>query len=702
MRPTPRIPCSACGARHALRTTDARSLLLPLSQTAMSLADCKVPAWDRPGSGRTARSRRVRSASTVALVASLTAALGACASPSGAPVSGSESGVTPSARDLALREQTADQQVQHVLNRLAFGPRPGDVAAVRAMGVDAWIARQLEPQRIDDARTTQFLKGFSTLGKTGEALLAEYPPPGVQLAQLARQNGGKISPEDSAKLQARGRQSYAFLGEIASSRVARAVISERQLDEVMVDFWENHFNVFAGKDRTRYFIPEYDAQTIRPHAMGSFRELLGAVAKSPAMLYYLDNWQSVADSGRPTLRTVRPVQRRAAARRAAVVAQQRPQLAQALQRKRGLNENYARELMELHTLGVDGGYTQQDVIEVARALTGWTLSRGAGGGTFLFRPESHDAGAKIILGQQFAAGRGQDEGEAVLDLLARHPNTARFVATKLARRFVSDTPPAALVTRAAATFSRTDGNIREVVRTIVTSPEFFASAAYRAKVKSPFELVASALRAMNAPADSTPRTTQLVSRLGQPIFGHQAPNGYPETGDAWMNTGAILNRINFGLAVASGRVPGVRLANWPAAQTLASLPREQQVDGVIRELLGGSASNDTRQVLLTGTNPFLQARGNGVDSLALDRDDSDSNGMSMDVGAASNTNRANARRTARADRQPMDRQQQAAGRDAVRPGRAGSLTQAIGTLPPPQGLAQIVGLALGAPEFQRR
>jgi uncharacterized protein (DUF1800 family) len=365
--------------------------------------------------------------------------------------------------------------------------------------------------------------------------------------------------------------------------------------------------------------------------MGRFRDLLGAVAKSPAMLMYLDQWQSVADSGRPTLRPV-PI---AAARR------------------RGLNENYARELMELHTLGVDGGYTQQDVIEVARALTGWTLANGANGGPFVFRPAVHDAGAKVILGTKFPAGGGLDEGEAVLDLLARHPATARFIATKLARRFVSDTPPPALVARAAATFRRTDGDIRAVVRTIVTSPEFFAAAAFRAKVKTPFELVVSAMRALHAMPDTTPRIAQLVGRLGQPLFGHQAPNGYPETGDAWMNTGAILNRINFGVAVAEGRVPGVRLATWPAARALVALPRDGQVDGVIRELLGGAASSDTRQVLLTGTNPFLQARGRAA---------ADSLGTMTDMAPAVPT---------------------AAPR-------------------PQQQLAQIVGLALGAPEFQRR
>jgi uncharacterized protein (DUF1800 family) len=604
----------------------------------------------------------------------------------------------------APREQTADQQVHHVLNRLAFGARPGDVDAVRAVGVDAWIDRQLYPERIPDAAVEQLLGRFPTLGRTGEQLLADFPPAAVVRAQMQRRDA-TMAMEDTVRRRQQGRPSYAFLGELASSRVARAVVSERQLQEVMVDFWENHFNVFAGKDRTRYFLPAYDAQTIRPHALGTFRDLLGAVAKSPAMLYYLDNWQSVADSGRPTLRAAqRPMNARQAARRAAAVQQrlaQNPQLQQAAQRRRGLNENYARELMELHTLGVDGGYTQQDVIEVARALTGWTIARGAQGGGFAFRGEVHDASAKTILGQSFAANRGIEEGEAVLDLLASHPSTARFIATKLARRFVSDTPPAALVERATATFRRTNGDIREVVRTIVTSPEFFASASYRAKVKSPFELVASTMRAMDAPPDATPRTSQLVSRLGQPIFGHQAPNGYPETGDAWMNTGAILNRINFGLAAASGRVPGIRLSAWPLTAQIATSSRDDQVDTVIEELFGGAVSSDTRQVLLTGTNPFLQQHGGANDSLLTADDDAPMmNGMaSGDMKANARRQGASARRAARA---PAAQQQQAAGREAVRPERGGTLTQSIGSLPSLTGLTQIVGLALGAPEFQRR
>jgi len=341
--------------------------------------------------------------------------------------------------------------------------------------------------------------------------------------------------------------------------LARAVASERQLQEVMTDFWENHFTVYAGKGITRLFIPAYDRDVIRPRAMGKFRDLLGAVAKSPAMLFYLDQFQSAADSMHPTLA--------ANGRSLAARAGRRPVRPALAQRARGLNENYARELMELHTLGVDGGYTQADVIDVARALTGWTMQPRQRA-EFVFRPEIHDAGEKIVLGHKLAAGRGMEDGEEVLDILARDPHTARFVARKLAIRFVSDDPPAALVERAAETYRKTDGDIREVVRTIVTSPEFFSRTAYRSKVKSPFELVASALRAVGATPDTSMRSAQVVGFLGQPIFGHQAPNGWPETGDAWMNTGAILNRINFGLSLAAGRLPAAGVSRWPDAERL--------------------------------------------------------------------------------------------------------------------------------------
>ena len=285
-----------------------------------------------------------------------------------------------------------------------------------------------------------------------------------------------------------------------SAKLARAVVSERQLDEVMVDFWENHFSVYSGKGQTRLFLASYDRDVIRPHALGRFRDLLEAVAKSPAMLFFLDNWESAADSLHPTLAAARqPARGRFAGIRRPAIGRfpPRPAGAAAPKRARGLNENYARELMELHTLGVDGGYSQKDVIEVARALTGWTMN--PRDGEFVFRPEMHDAGQKVVLGRTLAAGRGIEDGEDVLDIVARHPSTARFITRKLVRHFVSDSAPPALVDQCASVFTKTDGNIRETLRCIVTSPAFFSRSASRPTVKSTFEVVASAMRVMNAP-----------------------------------------------------------------------------------------------------------------------------------------------------------------------------------------------------------
>jgi uncharacterized protein (DUF1800 family) len=608
------------------------------------------------------------------------------------------------------REQTADQQVQQVLNRLAFGARPGDVARVRAMGVDRWIALQLAPDRLDDQATDTVLASYELLGRPTRDFVTMYEEGQAALRKAQKQ--AATQGDSSAKrdlraellrgdpaLRDRLRQNQRILGDVQSAKLARAVASERQLQEVMTDFWENHFTVFAGKGLTRLFIPAYDRDVIRPRAMGRFRDLLGAVAKSPAMLFFLDQWQSAGDSLHPLLAAGQPaynrtrglsaddVERMAPARRLTaeqrrrlegLTPEQRAKLVQQrrrpAQRGRGLNENYARELLELHTLGVDGGYTQDDIINVARALTGWTMTPRQNA-EFVFRPQIHDAGAKTVLGHTLAAGRGIEDGEEVLDILARDPHTARFIARKLAIRFVSDAPPAALVDRATDTFVRTDGDIREVVRTIVTSPEFFSRAAYRSKVKTPFELVASALRAMGAPADTSMRAAQAVALLGQPIFGHQAPNGWPETGEAWMNTGAILNRINFGLALAAGRLPGAGLAQWPDAARLRGTTRETQVDAVVNAFLGGQASPDTRDILLRGENP-----------------------MAARLGAASGDSTARAEPMMQPDAMMPPNAASAPNGGPRRAAARGGLGQPVQLT----GLAQIVGLAIGAPEFQRR
>ena len=566
------------------------------------------------------------------------------------------------------REQTADQQVQQVLNRMAFGPRPGDVAKVRAMGVDQWIALQLAPDRIDDGAADRIVASYEMLGRPTSELVAMYDNGQQAIRQQQKrqaQQGDTSGKKDlraeilqaNPQLREQLRQNQRILGDLQSARLSRAVISDRQLAEVMTDFWENHFSVYAGKGLDRIFLPAYDREVIRPNSLGKFRDLLGAVARSPAMLFYLDQWQSAADSVHPTLAAARA---------------QRAQ--QAARGKRGLNENYARELMELHTLGVDGGYTQQDIIEVARALTGWTMNPRLSA-EFVFRPEIHDAGQKVVLGHVLPAGRGVEDGEAVLDIVARQPATAHFIARKLATRFVSDTPSPDLVERAAQTFVRTDGDIREVVRTIVTSPEFFSRTSYRTKVKSPFELVASALRAVGAQPDTSMRSAQIVGFLGAPMFGHQAPTGWPETGESWMNSGAILNRINFGLGLAGGRFPGATLAQWSETEHLKGATRDQQVDAVILAFLGGQASPDTRQILLSGENP-----------------------LAAKLAASATPDSAAAAMTSMTPPEAMRGRIAPAKNGGARP----ALARAMGQPVQLNGLAQVVGLAIGAPEFQRR
>ena len=608
------------------------------------------------------------------------------------------------------RELSADQQVIHVLNRLAFGARPGDVQKVRSIGVDRWIDQQLHPEKIDDQSLQQFLSHYSILHEDQSQLLQEYAVAQRDRRLIKRQagdttpDGGGVSREDSMafrQIQLKRRQ---VGGQLQSFRVARAVISNRQLDEVMTDFWLNHFNVFIQKGPPEaYYLAEYERDVIRPNALGKFRDLLEAVAKSPAMLFYLDNARSMADSSRPRLASFNQNQRPGGgvfARRGGQrgqIGQMTPQQAQQIRQrlnqlqKGGLNENYGRELLELHTLGVDGGYTQQDVINVARALTGWTINPPAQGGGFVFRPQMHDAGDKMVLGHKLKAGRGIEDGEDVLDIVSRHPSTAHYIAEKLVRHFVSDNPPKALVDHAAAVFMKTDGDIREVVRTIVTSNEFFSQEAFRSKVKSPFEVVVSAMRAMGAEADSTPRTAQIIAFLGQPIYGHQAPNGYPDTGDAWMNAGAILNRINFGMAVAANRIPGARISEVPGLDTLAAASRNKQVDVVVALMLGGSASPDTRAVLMSGENPLLA---NGAASLPAAGTDMNTQSANDDMMQQQAQGAPNVRNVAQ-NRRLLQQGQQA------RRLQGNPLAGRNGAIPQLNGIAQVVGLALGSPEFQR-
>jgi uncharacterized protein (DUF1800 family) len=426
-------------------------------------------------------------------------------------------------------------------------------------------------------------------------------------------------------------QPQRIVAELQASRILRAVYSERQLQEVMVDFWTNHFNVFANKGADRWLLPAYDRDTIRPNALAKFSQLLLATAQSPAMLFYLDNFQSVSpDANRnaaPMRRLLNPDvmpqrpgrrqerleqrQQRLGALQQQARSQQQQQPRPQQQQRRGINENYARELMELHTLGVDGGYTQKDVQEVARCFTGWTIFQPRGGGaavnalmngeaarrnagTFFFNARVHDDGEKIVLGHKIPAGGGIKDGLTVLDILAHHPSTAKFIATKLVRHFVSDTPPPALVDRVAAAFTKSDGDIRETLKTIFFSPEFNSPEAYRAKIKRPFELVVSAIRSLGADTNGGPGTHQWIARMGEPLYGFQTPNGYSDAAENWVNTGALLERMNFGLALAGNRIPGTRVD----LAKLTVQDKSKLVDESLKLLVAGDISAGTRETLM--------------------------------------------------------------------------------------------------------
>jgi uncharacterized protein (DUF1800 family) len=563
-------------------------------------------------------------------------------------------------RDSKAKKLTEEQRIVHVLNRLGFGARPGDVERVKAMGVENYINQQLNPEKISDTVAENKIKDLQVLNMSTAELYEKFPQPGQLLRQLqargalpsdvaeARENrvkgGRNAAPAEMPANQAKGnqpsqpaenslekyrdviqqyyrenglQQPQRIVAELQASRILRAVYSEKQLQEVMVDFWTNHFNVFAGKGADRWLLPSYDRDTIRPYAMGKFSDLLEATAKSPAMLFYLDNFQSVSPNAN----------RNQAPRRARLLTElvnlqrrregnnpmQDPAMRQppVQQQRRGINENYARELMELHTLGVDGGYTQKDVQEVARCFTGWTIFQPRGGaaaanallggeaarrsaGTFFFNARAHDDGEKTVLGHKIPAGGGMKDGLAVLDILAHHPSTAKFVATKLVRHFVTDDPSPALVERVAATFTKTDGDIRETLKTIFFSPEFNSTTAYRAKIKRPFELVVSAIRALGAETNGGPGTHQWIARMGEPLYGFQTPNGYSDLAESWVNTGGLLERMNFGLALASNKVQGTRVS----LSSIAGNDPAKVMSESLRVILGGDVSPTTREALV--------------------------------------------------------------------------------------------------------
>lgn len=463
---------------------------------------------------------------------------------------------------------TPAQAAAKLLDRFSFGAKPGQVEAVVNMGIENWLEQQLAANQPNEELNKR-LAAFKSLSLSNDTIVNTYLNAG-QVIRLATRKG--IINKDSIKgdpkeyraqvqeiMEQEGYKPIAELHrELVNQKVLSAAYSNNQLQEVLTDFWFNHFNVSVTKNQCQQFVYTYERDAIRPNVMGKFKALLLATAQHPAMLEYLDNASSVSIKNNPRANMAAP------------------------RNTRGLNENYAREVMELHTLGVDGGYTQADVTAVARALTGWAvmpLAKDAPArnllerlnpeqlrkrgfflqGDFLFRADQHDNEPKIILNKNFPANGGYQEGVDVLTMLAEHPSTAKFICTKLATRFVSDTPSAALVKTMVKTFLSTDGDIKEVLRTMVQDPAFWKKSVSHEKVKSPFEMVISAVRATNAQVIQPFQLFNWCTKMGQRFYYYQAPTGFPDRASNWINTGALLNRMNFGLAFASQKIPGVRM-----------------------------------------------------------------------------------------------------------------------------------------------
>ncbi len=551
-----------------------------------------------------------------------------------------------------------DSEAIHALTRLTYGPRAGDIEEVRKLGVKKWIDMQLDPKSIpENPKLEASLKLLDSLRMTPVEMVQHYPDQNTIQAYVrgngngmgmmgmgmvssdpvlkarleriakrfrARMNGedaprpkpmdqvlsaeeltafrsaspaekGKLlaampeeklanvmeampppmrqmammsaDPEVRRKVTVATQPQQIIINDLMEAKLLRAIESTHQLEELLVDFWYNHFNVFLEKGQDRILVTSYERDAIRPHVLGKFKDMLQATAEHPAMLFYLDNWQSVSNDA--------------------------PSFGR---QKRGLNENYARELLELHTLGVDGGYTQKDIIDVARCFTGWTIAQPRQGSGFQFNERFHDKGEKTVLGVKIAAGGGKEDGLKVLDIVLHHPSTARFLSKKLAMRFVSDNPPKELIDRMAKTYTTTDGDLKAMMRTMLESKEFWSEGAMNAKMKSPLEMVVSAVRATNAEVFAPFALVQQLQQLGQPLYRKIEPTGYSSANDEWTNSAALLARMNFALTLAMNRVPGLKVDT-------SMFTKAAVADVIAKELLFHESSPATRAALATEKEP---------------------------------------------------------------------------------------------------
>ena len=501
------------------------------------------------------------------------------------------------------------------------------VASTRSDAAAAVVARDMQPSRGRPQSAAQAPAPAETQGAPGQTSEADdaantgAQPQAVQMAANAPDGASPMKLDDSqANIATRGtggkrdvltvdpnvvpraiaddsKKPQRVVEELAMAKVTRAIYSQRQLQQIMDDFWFNHFNVFAGKGDDRWLLTSYERDVIQPHTLGKFKDLLTATAKSPAMLFYLDNFLSADPRAAQRAAAERAMRQQARwGRYGQPFPPSAPQGQQQKKNERGLNENYGRELMELHTLGVDGGYTQKDVTEVARCFTGWSIEKPKQDATFKFDERVHDPDPKIVLGKKIHAG-GMRDGEEVIDLLVHHPSTAKFISTKMARRFVSDNPPPALVARMAQTFQSSDGDIRAVMKTMIYSPEFWSRDAYRAKVKTPFELVVSTARALGTDVDTPMPLVQWAGRIGEPLYQCQPPTGYSDKADAWVNTGALLNRLNYSLALASNKVRGSRSDTGSLLGMDSSADAKAALDRAVQLFLGGQTGPMTVETL---------------------------------------------------------------------------------------------------------